>query len=88
MDNELRQGLDSLEKLLSERIDRTEAKLLTAFHDWARTYEARARGTTRAIHTFEERLGSLEERLALLERASINPKAWKSITHPPDAACL
>ena len=88
MENELKQALDNLEQRLSERIDRTEAKLLTAFDDWARTYEVRARGTSRAIHSFEERLGFVEERLALLERASINPKAWKGIAYPPDAPSL
>ncbi|HLK22032.1 MAG TPA: hypothetical protein VKT81_23950 [Bryobacteraceae bacterium] len=53
---------------VDERLEHTETKLLTAFHNWAQTYEVRARGTSAAVREFEERLGMVEERLAKLER--------------------
>ena len=49
-------------------IERVETNLLTEFHKWSRTYEIRARGTTTAVHGFDERLGFLEERVSDLER--------------------
>jgi hypothetical protein len=51
-----------------ERLEATETKLLTAFHDWAVTYEVRARGTSAAVRDLDERLGHIEERVAKLER--------------------
>jgi hypothetical protein len=54
---------------VDERIEATETKLLTAFHNWAQTYEARARGTSVLVREFDERLGLIEERLARLERS-------------------
>ena len=62
-------------KLLSafvERIEATETKLLTGFHDWAQTYEVRARGTSAAVREFDERLGIIEDRVAKLERSRNN----------------
>jgi hypothetical protein len=59
-------------KLLSafgERIEATETKLLTGFHDWAQTYEVRARGTSAAVREFDERLEIIEDRVAKLERS-------------------
>ena len=35
---------ESLEERMAERIESTETKLLTAFHDWAGTHEVRSRG--------------------------------------------
>ena len=49
-------------------LERVETNLLTAFHQWAQTYEIRARGTTAAVHEFDQRLGLIEERLSRLER--------------------
>jgi hypothetical protein len=60
--------LDAVTSTFSERLEVTETKLLTAFHNWAQTYEVRARGTSAAVREFEERLGMVEERLAKLER--------------------
>ena len=51
-----------------ERLEATETKLLTAFHDWAVTYEVRARGTSAAVRDLDERLGHIEERVARIER--------------------
>jgi hypothetical protein len=74
MDAELKQALAELETRLSDRIENTETKLLTAFHNWAQTYEVRARGTVTAVHEFEDRLGFVEERLNKLERRNGGPK--------------
>jgi chromosome segregation ATPase len=49
-------------------LERVETNLLTAFHQWAQTYEIRARGTTSAVHEFDQRLGLIDERLSRLER--------------------
>ena len=59
---------DEDKKWFSDQLEEMETKLLTAFHDWARTYEIRARGTSTAVNLFDERLGNIEERLAKLER--------------------
>jgi hypothetical protein len=70
MDPELQQALAQLEGRLGARIDGTEArlrtyieerseaietKLLSAFHNWAQTFEVRARGTSAAVREFDER---------------------------------
>lgn len=84
MDPELQQALSQLEGRLAARIDgvenrlrtyieerseETETKLLSAFHNWAQTFEVRARGTSAAVCEFDERLVMIEERLARLERS-------------------
>lgn len=84
MDPELQQALAQLEGRLAaridgvetrlrtyieERIEMTETKLLTAFHNWAQTFEVRARGVSAAVREFDERLGMIEERVARLERS-------------------
>jgi|SRR5580693_8517553 len=61
--------LESSSRHFEERLENTETKLLTAFHNWAQTYEVRARGTVTLVHEFAERLGFVEERLNQLERA-------------------
>ena len=61
-----------LQTYMEERIEATETKLLTAFHNWAQTYEVRARGTSITVREFDERLGLIEERVAKLERARNN----------------
>jgi hypothetical protein len=65
MDPELQQALAQLEGRLGARIDGAEArlrtyieerseaietKLLSAFHNWAQTFEVRARGTSAATN--------------------------------------
>ena len=84
MDPELQQALAQLEGRLGARIDgvetrlrtyieerseATETKLLSAFHNWAQTFEVRARGTSAAVREFDERLGLIEERVAKIERS-------------------
>lgn len=72
---------ESVTRHFEERLENTETKLLTAFHNWAQTYEARARGTITAVHQFEDRLGFIEERLNALERGrngNKNPEPPKS----------
>jgi hypothetical protein len=63
--------LSAAEERLAERIDHVETALLTEFHKWAQTYEIRSRGVTTLVHTFEERLGVLEERVSALERRKL-----------------
>jgi hypothetical protein len=49
-------------------IEKTETKLLTAFHGWARTTDSRMRGMASQNLGFEERLDLMEERVSELER--------------------
>jgi hypothetical protein len=73
--------MESFSRHFEERLENTETKLLTAFHNWAQTYEVRARGTVAAVHEFEDRLGFVEERLNKLERSrngQTNPGGPKS----------
>ncbi len=60
---------EALRTYIEERSETTETKLLSAFHNWAQTFEVRARGTSLAVREFDERLGLIEERLAKLERS-------------------
>lgn len=60
---------DQDKEWINNRLEQTETKLLTAFYDWAKTYETRARGMAAKTAELEERLGIVEERLAKLERA-------------------
>lgn len=64
MDPELQQALaqlegrltariDAAEARMEERIESTETKLLSAFHNWAQTFEVRARGTSAAVREFD-----------------------------------
>ena len=84
MDPELQQALAQFEGRLNTRIDAvetrlrtyieersemTETKLLTAFHNWAQTFEVRARGTSAAVREFDERLALIQDRVAKLERS-------------------
>jgi hypothetical protein len=69
MDNRLEAVETRLLTYVNERIEITETKLLTAFHNWAQTFEVRARGTSAAVRDFDERLGMIEERVAKLERS-------------------
>ena len=52
-----------------ERSEAVETKLLSAFHNWAQTFEVRARGTSAAVREFDERLVLIEDRVAKLERS-------------------
>jgi hypothetical protein len=79
--NHFEERLDSFSHHFEEQLENTETKLLTAFHNWAQTYESRARGTITIVHQFEDRLGFVEERLNKLERArngQTNPGEQKS----------
>ncbi len=60
--------LQSTEHRLTERLEKVETNLLTAFHEWARTYEVCAPGLGVTVRDFDERLGFIEERVAKLER--------------------
>ena len=58
-----------LRTYIEERSEMTETKLLSAFHNWAQTFEVRARGTSAAVREFDERLVLIEDRVAKLERS-------------------
>ena len=60
---------EGLRTYIEERSEATETKLLSSFHNWAQTFEVRARGTSAAVREFDERLGLIEERVAKLERS-------------------
>lgn len=69
---EFHQELNALKaeilRAIDERAERTETKLLTAFHGWARAMEIRQRSTSTAVCGFDERLALLEERVSRIER--------------------
>ncbi len=60
--------ISQLDSSIAGRLESLETKLLTAFHDWARTYEVRVRGMSSLVVGFDERLSLVEERVARLER--------------------
>ncbi len=68
MDSELKQYLEAMEARINERIEKTETKLLTAFHRWSRSMEVRVRHNSSAVAGFDERLALAEERISELER--------------------
>ena len=68
VETSLNEKIERVETSLNEKIERIETNLLTAFHQWAQTYEVRARGTSAAVREFDERLCNIEERLNRLER--------------------
>jgi hypothetical protein len=72
-ENRLRTCVDGVETRLrtyiEERSEATETKLLSAFHNWAQTFEVRARGTSAAVREFDERVGLIEERVEKIERS-------------------
>ncbi len=57
LEGRLTARIDAAENRMEERIETTETKLLSAFHNWAQTFEVRARGTSAAVREFDERLG-------------------------------
>jgi hypothetical protein len=67
MDTETKQALEPMEMRILERIEATETKLLRAFLGWGRTTDAKLR----ALPLFDERLGSMEERITDLERKNL-----------------
>src|SRR5579864_1204971 len=46
VDERLETTETKLRQYVDERLENTETKLLTGFHNWAQTYEVRARGTS------------------------------------------
>jgi hypothetical protein len=59
---------DKLESNLSERTEKVETSLLSAFHGWARSMEIRVRGVTTLAVGVDERISLVEERVSELER--------------------
>ncbi|MEP6716725.1 MAG: hypothetical protein ABJC09_14230 [Terriglobia bacterium] len=59
---------DAARTQTSADIEKSETNLLRAFHGWARSMDIRVRGVSGLASGFEERLGSVEERVSELER--------------------
>ena len=68
MDEELKQYLVAMDTRLAQGTERTETKLLSAFHGWARSMEIRVRNSSVSVAGFDERLALAEERISELER--------------------
>lgn len=64
---QMQKHLEEMETRLTERIDATETKLLSAFYGWAQPIEKRLR----TMPLIDERLGLLEERISALERKNL-----------------
>ena len=64
--------MESFETRMLERIERTETRLLTAFHDWASPMEARVSSHSAALRAIdmqmESNLKAIKARLDELER--------------------
>jgi len=58
-------------------IEKTETKLLRAFHWWARPKEIQIRHVVRESSGFEERLGLVEEHVEDIERRIVEGGAGK-----------
>jgi hypothetical protein len=63
-----RKDLRDMEERISERIEASETRLLSAFHGWPLAMEIRVRGNTTMVTGFDERLSLVEERISELER--------------------
>ena len=59
---------EELKTYVDERVEKTETKLLTAFHGWARSMEIRTRVVSSSVSGMDERLALAEERISELER--------------------
>jgi hypothetical protein len=64
----LQGNLERLQESLEKRIEKTETKLLSAFHSWARSMEIRVRHANQNVFGMDERLALAEERISELER--------------------
>ena len=74
MDAETKQALEAMEARIMKRFEETDEKIhdtktrvLRAFLGWGRTTDAKLR----ALPLFDERLGSMEERITDLERKNL-----------------
>ena len=53
---------------LLERIEKVETNLLTAFRNWSRGLETRHKVHDILVHSYDDRIAALEERVGELER--------------------
>jgi hypothetical protein len=60
--------LEKLQESLEKRIEKTDTKLLNAFHGWARSMEICVRHSNQNVFGMNERLALAEERISELER--------------------
>jgi flagellin-like hook-associated protein FlgL len=64
----LRAHIDAVEHRFGERLEATETKLLTAFHNWASPNEARQRTHAAALRAIDLEMEALSERVSKLEQ--------------------
>ena len=62
------EDLAAIQGIVQEVVEGSETKLLTAFWNWAQSYEASVRRLTFSDSNTAERLLNLEERISALER--------------------
>jgi hypothetical protein len=72
MDEELKKYLDEMKRELrehvSEQCEKVETKLLTEFHKWGSTADARYRQTHAVVAGIDDRMLAVEDRVSALER--------------------
>jgi hypothetical protein len=64
---QLRTMETQFQKYVDERVEITETKLLTAFHNWASPSDARQRTHAAALRAIDLEMESLSERMGKLE---------------------
>ena len=64
---QLRTMESQFQKYVDERVEITETKLLTAFHNWASPSDARQRTHAAALRAIDLEMESLSERVGKLE---------------------
>jgi hypothetical protein len=72
MDEDLKKHLEEMETRLrehvSEQCEKVETKLLTEFHKWGSSADARYRQTHAVVGGIDERMLAVEDRVSALER--------------------
>ena len=59
--------LEALESRLKEHVETVETRLLSEFWKWARSADIKSRQQSEGIHSLDQRLAVVEERLTILE---------------------
>ena len=67
MDADLKAYLDEMKRELRADIEKTETKLLRAFHDWASPLEMRIRSHSAAMRAMDLEIEAMGDRIEKLE---------------------